>query len=147
MYNGAPLPVWQSILRSTSTATCCKKPTTNQRLSYTSNCVTFYGFGYVLFNPRNTFNLVGQAQISFQFRTFSQQAVIFVWPFPSGPDYYGIYIQDGRVLFSILSGGATTTIITDNAYNNGLWFKVLTRIIYLNIRIYSVYIKIVCKRK
>jgi len=75
---------------------------------------------------------VGQAQISLQFRTYIKDATLFVVSAASGGsvtplganDYYGLYIQAGRVTLAISSPGGVIQLRSLATYNNGLWCQV-----------------------
>lgn len=125
IYNGAPVPLWQSILRKDSTATCCRKPSPIPSSATFSPCVTLYGFGFVSYNPRISFSVTTQAQVALQFRTFAPDGVILMISALTTSDYYCVYMTGGTVAFSISSLNNVISVQTSNLYNDGQWYQVL----------------------
>lgn len=127
VFNGAPVPLWQSILSKDSTATCCRKPAPIPSASTISPCVTFYGFGFIKYQPRSTFSVVTQAQVALQFRTFGPDGVILMFSSLSTTDYYAIYLMGGTVVFAVSASGNVVSVQTVNQYNDGQWYQVCCR--------------------
>lgn len=126
VFNGAPVPLWQNILRKDSKATCCRKPTPIPSASTISPCVTFCGFGYIKYQPRSTFSVGTQAQVALQFRTFAPDGVILMVSSPATTDYYGVYLMGGAVVFAVSASGNVVSVQTavTNPYNDGQWYQV-----------------------
>ena len=122
-YNDVRVSLWQMILSKNSMSTCCKRPS-NIPTPPTVPGVTFSGFGYIVYNPRLGLSVVGSAQISFQFRTFSPDGVMLLVGMPTINDYYSINMQVGRVTMSILAAGVPISLSTTGIYNNGVWCMV-----------------------
>lgn len=116
--------MWQNILKSDSSATCCKKPPATNFEALITPCITFYGFGYVIYNPSPSFNINPEAQIYLQFRTFMPQGVLMMVSSFASQDYYGVFVQNERIVFSIFSQNVVVSLTSDLTYVNGQWYQV-----------------------
>ncbi|XP_072039253.1 laminin subunit alpha-1-like [Amphiura filiformis] len=83
----------------------------------------FAGFGYLQVN-QDTFDVYNQAAVSFEFRTFLQDAVLFLVSRVDLISYIGVYVNEGKVVYQMTtSGNAKYTIASLGNYNDANWAK------------------------
>ena len=124
VYDGVRLPLWQSVLRTDSQAVCCRKPSTvfPPPVS-TVSAVTFYGFGYVFYNPQ----FAGwRGAVKLKFRTFTPNAVVLLLTsiYSGIRDYVGIFLNGGKLQLYILSYDGPVSLESRQVYNTGNWYEV-----------------------
>ena len=80
---------------------------------------------------KQTFETFNQAAVSFKFRTFLQDAVLFLVSRLDLISYIGVYVNDGKVVSEMVtSGNAKYTITSVQDYNDANWYQV-------NLQIYN----------
>lgn len=70
------------------------------------------------YNPKNYL-------VSFQFRTFEENALLFFTANPKSHDYIAIFLKDGYVHFECFFGYSSTSqlIVSPERMNNGAWVR------------------------
>jgi len=128
VYNGAPLSLWQSVLRSDSRAACCRKPTSTAFpvAVPTLSALTFLGFGYIVYDrqtlPRSDVSL----GLQLKFRTFTPDAVVLLLTSVDSDvaDYCGIFLNGGKIQWYISLRDGSVFVETRRTYNTGNWYTV-----------------------
>ena len=66
-----------------------------------------------------------QAAVSFKFRTFLDNAVLFLVSRSDLLSYIGVYVNNGKVTYEMTtSGNAKYAITSFNKYNDASWYQV-----------------------
>ena len=74
---------------------------------------------------KQTFETFNEAAVSFKFRTFLQDAVLFLVSRLDLISYIGVYVNDGKVVSEMVtSGNAKYTITSVQDYNDANWYQV-----------------------
>ncbi|XP_078373908.1 laminin subunit alpha-like [Oculina patagonica] len=70
------------------------------------------------------FNITGESEMEFEFRTFHKTA--FIASVLNGQNYvYGVYLNDSRVAFYFKTANQTYTVHSNgNSYSDGRWYRV-----------------------
>ena len=74
---------------------------------------------------KQTFDVFDQAAVSFKFRTFLDNAVLFLVSRSDLLSYIGVYVNNGKVTYEMTtSGNAKYAITSFNKYNDASWYQV-----------------------
>lgn len=129
VYNGVPLSLWPSLFTNESRAICCRKPSTVFPSPVpTLSAVTFYGFGYLSYNDQTLPQFTDSLGLKLKFRTFAPDAVILLLTSADSnvADYCGIFLNDGKLRWHVVSGGNSVSIESREViYNSGNWYEVI----------------------
>ena len=88
-----------------------------------SNSMAVTGTGYAQYKvTRKGFGLKGG--LSFEFRTFASNGILFYSADKAQKDFISCYLQDGKVTFGFNTGSGDLFLSTDNVVNDGTWKKV-----------------------
>jgi hypothetical protein len=138
MYNGLSIPIWQQLLQTTSTASCCARPAESP-VPQIIAAVCFYGFGYLTLQMDADFSVVTSNEMTIQFRTYAPNAVIFLVDKAGTEAYYGLYIVNGQAVLVISSGGYGSDVLLSSGriYNDGKWYQVSATLCSIIIFCYS----------
>ena len=122
--NGQKQDLWSPMVESTSEANFCPSAGTPPNYPRRIPGVTFGGLSYLVSLPPNGLDFSVKSQMSIKFRTFSPTAVVFTIQDSAASSYYGIFLQNGRVIFQYGSSNDLVSLTSDNVYNDGDWYTV-----------------------
>ena len=126
VYDGAALPLWQSVLHKDSRASCCKKPSSTAfpvAVQTLSAAVTFFGFGYISYGRPSLPPFSDSLRLNLTSRTFSPDAVLLLL---TGVDsgYCGIFLNGGKLQWHIFTRDRSVSVESRQTYNTGEWYEV-----------------------
>ncbi|XP_035665261.1 laminin subunit alpha-2-like [Branchiostoma floridae] len=112
-----PIGLWNFATTSGTCEGCVESP---RGETTASNTYTFLGDGFVVmpkipsWNDRTTF-------LSFRFKTFAEDALIFFVADETQRDYFAVYLKDGRVGVQYNLGSGKVEILSDDRHSTGVW--------------------------
>ncbi|XP_027200224.2 laminin subunit alpha [Dermatophagoides pteronyssinus] len=88
---------------------------------FTENNVRFNGNSYIIL-ARNDLNFKDTVFVSFQFKTFNKNGLLFLIGNPSTKKpYFSIELNDGKVVVKYDLGSIFTKVPSEKTYNDGQW--------------------------
>ncbi|XP_068694373.1 laminin subunit beta-1-like isoform X2 [Montipora foliosa] len=122
MVNQESLNLWNPVKVDGNRSFCSRRPPT--QLDVISG-TSFFGIpeGHVR-QKIGGFNITGESEIEFIFRTFLRSA--FITSVLNGQNYvYGVYLNESKVMFYFKTSNNTYTVQSNlNTYSDGRWYRV-----------------------
>lgn len=90
--------------------------------SFTENNIRFNGNSYIIL-ARNDLNFKDTVFVSFQFKTFNKNGLLFLIgsPLSAKKSYFSIELNDGKVVVKYDLGSTFTKVPSEQTYNDGQW--------------------------
>lgn len=112
-FNNEPLSLWNfKRLKNIRGA--------DSRIAFMENSLRFKGNSYVIL-PRQDHNFKDNIFISFHFKTFVKDGLMFLVGDPKTRVFFSVEMNDGKVVIKYELGSAPTIISSQKDYNDGYW--------------------------
>ena len=89
---------------------------------------------YVRLHEQSIHSCSFRGGLSFEFKTFARNGILFFSRSDTQSDFISCYLQDGYVYFAFDTGAGIVVFKTENVVNDGTWKKVLFIFILLLIK-------------
>ena len=87
----------------------------------TTNSLRFNGNSYVILRKTETMNFKENLYVSFVFKTFVKNGLLFLVGEPALNEYLSVEIYKGSVVLRYELGSAPMTVVSNGVYNDGKW--------------------------